>query len=197
VNRSSLIAILLLALAPHCSVTGQSTSVDPIRLYYPLAKGSSWKFQVKRPGQRTASVEWRVTDVQDTQTGPVYQVWPFPSQADDEAMRLRFSKQVLEEASTGTILLRFPTFIGDSWSNSKPNQRTFRVVTAGKPCQTVTIKSEDCIVIEDEDAALSFRTQTTYAKGVGPIRYVYYSKKGAADIPIQTVDLISFRVGRR
>ena len=150
-----------------------------------------------RTGQSTTSMEWRVTGAQDTQNGPVYQLWPFPAQADDEAMNLRFSKQALEEVSTGTVLLRLPASVGDSWSTTKPNRRTFRVVTAGKPCQTSNIRSEDCIVIEDDDDALSFRAVTTYAKGVGPIRYVYYRKHSSANVPIQTVDLISFSLASR
>jgi hypothetical protein len=194
-NRSSWLAVMASVFAICPSATGQSPVAHPIQLYYPLAKGNSWRYQVRETGQRVTSVEWRVTSERDTQDGPVYQVWPFPAQSDDEAMTLKFTKQALEEDS-GTILLRLPAFAGDSWSTSRP-KRTFRVLTAGKPCQTGTIRSEDCIVIEEDDDALSFRTVTTYAKGVGPIRYVYYSKHSTANIPIQTVNLMSFSLARR
>ena len=172
----------------HSHVCASSADVP----YYPLAKGYSWKYQVYVSGRRTSStVEWRVTSADNTKDGVVFQVWQFPSQSDDEAMNLHVSKEGIEEISTGTVILKYPSVTGDRWATTKPTHRVFRVISAGHPCHVGKITSEDCISVEDQDEALKFRTVTTYAKGIGPIKYMYFKKGSASDIPTQTVELIS------
>jgi hypothetical protein len=43
--------------------------------YFPLAKGNSWKYQVRNVStSRVSTVEWRVTAADKTKEGIVYQV---------------------------------------------------------------------------------------------------------------------------
>jgi len=172
-------------------VVGYSASVP----YYPLAKGYSWKYEVHVSGKsKISTVEWRVTGADKTKDGAVFQVWQFPSQSDDEAMSLHISKQGIVETSTGTLILKYPTTAGESWATTKPTHRVFRVISSGKPCHVGVIESDDCVVVEDQQDALKFRTVTTYAKGIGPVLYAYYKKGTAGSTPIQTVELVSYHV---
>jgi hypothetical protein len=163
--------------------------------YYPLAKGNSWKYEVHNSGKsKNSTVEWRVTGSDKTKEGIVFQVWPFPSQSDDEAMSLLISNQGVVETSRNTLILKYPATAGDSWATNKPTHRVFRVISAGHPCHVGVIESDDCLVVEDQDDALKFRTVTTYAKGIGPVLYVYYKKDTTSGTRMQTVELISYYV---
>jgi hypothetical protein len=166
--------------------------------YYPLSKGNSWKYQVSTGSKsERKTVEWRVTSADNTKEGTIYQVWPFPSDSDDGAMSLRMSAQGLEDSSS-VIIPKTPIFAGKRWQTAESgHHRTFRVLSVGHPCQAGQITSDDCLSIEDEDDALRFRTVTTYAKGIGPVRYVYYLKNGPSKQPIQTVELLSYHLDSR
>jgi hypothetical protein len=163
--------------------------------YYPLAKGNSWKYEVHVAGEsKISTVEWRVTSADKTKEGNVFQVWQFPSQSDDEAMSLHISKQGVVESSTGTLILKYPASAGDSWATTKPTHRVFRVISSGKPCHVGVIESDDCVVVEDQQDTLKFRTVTTYAKGIGPVLYAYYKKGTTSSTPISTVELVSYHL---
>ncbi|MGA3372105.1 MAG: hypothetical protein ABSC48_10130 [Terracidiphilus sp.] len=163
--------------------------------YYPLAKGNIWKYQVSTASSAIKStVEWRVTSADKSKDGIIYQVWPTPSDEDDEAMMLHMSSLGLEEMSFGILIPKSPIFVGEKWTSVKPTRRRFRVLSVGQPCHTGKIVSENCLTVEDEDDAVSFRTITTYAKGIGPIRYEYYRKSTKAARPIQIVELLSYHL---
>jgi hypothetical protein len=163
--------------------------------YYPLAKGNIWKYQVHTASNvKSSTVEWRVTSADKTKEGIIYQVWPFPSDSDDEAMMLYMSPRGLEETSFGVLIPKSPIIVGEKWTSAKPTRRIFRVLSVSQPCHAGSIASEDCLTVEDEDDAVNFRTITTYAKGIGPIRYEYFRKSTKAVRPIQTVELLSYHL---
>jgi hypothetical protein len=175
----------------HSQVAASSPNVP----YYPLAKGYSWKYEVHASvSSKISTVEWRVTSADKTKEGAVFQVWQFPSQSDDESMSLHISKQGIVEMSTGTLILKYPAIAGDSWATFKPTHRVFRVISSGKRCHIGVIESDDCVVVEDEQDTLKFRTVTTYAKGIGPVLYAYYKKGATSSTPIQTVELVSYHL---
>jgi hypothetical protein len=192
--RKTICFLLLTVGVPTWSFS-QGTHPSSGAEYYPLAKGSSWKYQVRNVSSAKSSiVEWRVTSADETKEGTIYQVWPTPSSSDDEAMRLRLSSRGVEETSSGVLILKYPAVTGTRWDSAKPTHRTFHVLSVGRPCHVGDITSEDCVVIEDQDDALRFRTITTYAKGIGPVRYEYYKKNSTSTKPIQTVELLSFHL---
>ena len=164
--------------------------------YYPLAKGNSWKYQVHTATNTNIStVVWRVTSVDKTKEGIIYQVWPAPSDSDDEAMMLWISSSGLEETTSGVLIPKSPIVAGERWTTAKSSHHhKFHVLSVDQPCHEGSISSENCLTVEDEDDALRFRIITTYAKGIGPIRYEYYSKKAPEVRPIQTVELISYQL---
>jgi len=173
----------------NTSAVSQSANKD----YYPLAKGNRWRYRVTRQGHRSVSyVEWRVTATVATQAGIIYQVWPFPSTADDEAMQLLFTGDGLEEHSSGAIILKSVLSEGATWSTGQEKHRKFRVIAVGSPCYASNIKAADCVTIEDDDDELRYRTITTFAKGIGPIRYTYFKRGSREHTPIQTLELVSY-----
>ena len=166
--------------------------------YYPLALGNVWKYEVQQSGStRKSHISWKVTSVDQSKEGPVYQVWPNPMDEDDSAMQLVRSPQGLRELTTGVIL---PVNLspGGEWSSGEKGRgRHNRVVSAGKACTAVNQRVKDCLVIEDVDEAARLRTVTTYARGIGPVRYVYYRTSGRQTSPVQTVDLVSYKLAPR
>jgi hypothetical protein len=173
----------------------QESHPSPGSKYYPLAKGNTWKYRVQDfSNGKSSTVEWRVTSADKSKEGTIYQVWPFPSNSDDEAMRLHLSSTGVEEASSGVLILKYPAVSGTRWESAKRPRRTFHVLSVGHACHAGDTTSEDCYVIEDQDDALRFRTVTTYAKGIGPIRFEYYWKNSTSTKPMQTVELLSFHL---
>jgi hypothetical protein len=177
-------------------VFSQETHPSTSSEYYPLALGNSWKYQVRTTKNTNIStVIWRVTSADKTKEGIIYQVWPTPSDSDDEAMMLHMSTLGLEETSSGVLIPKSPIRAGERWTSAKStHHRKFHVLSVGQPCQVGSISSENCITVEDEDDALRFRTITTYAKGIGPIRYEYYRKNAPVVRPIQIVELLSYQL---
>jgi hypothetical protein len=185
--------LLLLALSVTSALSQSAHPADNSG-YYPLAKGNSWTYQVRNAStSRVSTVEWRVTSADKTKEGIVYQVWPTPADSDDEAMTLQVSPSGLQEVSSGVLIPKLPIAAGDSWTSADPaHHRRFKILLAGQPCHSGIIESGDCISVQDDDDRLRFRTVTTYARGIGPIRYEYFEKDGKSGRPSQTVELLSY-----
>jgi hypothetical protein len=192
-NQHIRLAVFLLSAGGFSCACSQMAVPSASVSYYPLAKGYSWKYEVHVSGKsKTSVVEWRVTGADKSKN--VFQVWQFPSQSDDVAMSLHLSTQGIVEESTGALILKLPAQAGDSWSATRPAHRVFRIISSGKPCQVGTIGSDDCVVVEDDQDSLKFRTVTTYAKGIGPVLYAYYKKGTTSHTPIQIVELVSYHL---
>ena len=50
----------------------------------------------------------------------------------------------------------------------------FEVVSAGKPCSLRSHSFHDCVTIRETDEGSHVFSLTTYARGVGPVKYVYF-----------------------
>jgi hypothetical protein len=167
---------LVLLLAMAAMLHGQPLTAHP---YYPLSIGNAWSYVVQSAshGGDPSTVEWKVTAMNKARSGRrVYQVWPTPMQADDEAMQLEVSENGLVEISSKVLVLRSSLKQGDEWTWTRPGAsktpgRVFRVRSVGLPCVVGSGKYVDCAVVEDVDQQTRLRTVTTYAKGFGPIEY--------------------------
>ena len=161
--------------------------------YYPLAKGNSWTYSVTGKS-KARTVVWKVVNVQANASGPIFAVWPTPLPADDSGMNLQFSPEGLRELSDDFFVLRFPLKKGSTWSNEQ--DREFVVVSEGQQCVVGKLNFRMCAVVRDDDKTAKLRTMTTYAYGVGPVRYEYYKlvSGGFASEATQQLELVSYSV---
>jgi len=164
--------------------------------YYPLATGNSWTYSVSDKS-KARPVVWKVLNVKTDASGPVFAVWPTPSDSDDSGMQLQFTSEGLRELGDDFFVLRFPLTKGKTWSVSRHGQdRVFVVVSEGERCAIGKLKFKACAVVRDDDPAAKLRTVTTYALGVGPVRYEYYKmvRDGFAKDETQVVTIVSYSV---
>ena len=144
---------------------------------------------------------WRVTKAERKKAGrTVYQVWPTPMQADDEAMMLAASGSGVEEVSTRNLVLKWPLTAGDQWvggGHVREGQLppAFKVLSVGQACAIASKTFQDCAVVEETDQGTRLRTITTYARGVGPVEYRYFRiGQGGKQEEVQTVRLDKCRI---
>ena len=187
-----LVAVVLLLLS--ACMDGQDQNL-PDAEYYPLSLGKSWTYAIQdfAPPAKHSTVTWTVT-LEEPVSPTVYQVWPKPMQVDDEAIRLRVTKAGIEDADSKVYIMKFPLASGATWqwgsgANRGQPDRSFRVSSAGFECTSGTKKYPHCATIEDIDRRLNLRTITTYAHGVGPVKFDYYRKTGTREILIRTMVL--------
>jgi hypothetical protein len=193
--------VVALAFTAVIVLSGQQPTGHP---YYPLAVGNFWEFQVhaSAPHRQESKVVWRVTKAEKNKAGrTVYQVWPTPMQADDEAMMLAASRLGLEEVSTRNVVLKWPLTAGDHWEGGHVREgqppQTFKVLSVGQACSVASKGFQDCAVVEEIDPSTRLQTITTYAKGVGPVEYKYFRiGKGGKQTEVQTVRLDSYRIAQ-
>jgi len=160
--------------------------------YYPLAKGNSWTYSVTgKPKARP--VVWKVVNVQANESGPIFAVWPTPSLSDDSGMNLQFSSEGLREVTDDFFVLRFPLKKGNTWSTGRG--REFIVVSEGEQCVLAKLNFPRCAIDRDDDKTARLRTVTTYAYGVGPVRYEYFKIDGSlVSVPTHKLELVSYSV---
>jgi len=170
--------LVVAILAPRFG-SSQESHRESWNAYYPLAKGNSWKYTVviDTADKSQQFVVWKVLNISANSKGTVFAIWPTPVQSDDEGMQLQFTHDGLKELSNDFYLLKFPLLKGFNW-NAEGHQRVFTVVSEGEPCTVGKKKFTKCAVIQDDDHEAKLRTLTTYAFGVGPVRYEYWRLKG-------------------
>jgi len=191
---SFLISLTMLA-APHYSHTQEVQNKSWVG-YYPLAMGNAWTYRVSGNSETRPTV-WRVINVKPDASGPVFAVWPTPSNSDDEGMNLQFTSEGLHESNYDFFVLRFPITKGNTWSVSRHDQkRVFLVLSEGERCAVGKFKFQSCAVVRDDDPEVKLRIVTTYALGVGPVQYEYYKllRDGAATEATQVLRIVSFSV---
>jgi len=144
--------------------------------YYPLAVGNAWQYSVtsESKGTKEESVTWKVVNETNNAAGPVFAVWPTPVEADDEGMQLQATPDGLLELTSNFYILRFPVKKGDSWKVNGQHDRILSVISEGKSCAVGELTFSRCAVVRDDDREAKLRTITTYAFGVGPVRYEYH-----------------------
>lgn len=196
------IRIVLITVAVVLPLAAEQSIGHP---YYPLSVGNSWAYRVHRlaPQQKDSHVVWRVTKAEKNKAGGiVYQVWPIPMQADDEAMQLAVYASGIEELASHGLVLKWPLTSGDHWLGRKPVREVqmppvFRVLSVGQACSVASKVFQDCAVVEENDQATGMRTITTYARSVGPVEYKYFrSRQGGKEEELQTVRLESYRTSQ-
>jgi len=140
-----------------------------------LAKGNSWTYSViGESGEREPKpVVWKVLNVSSDTKGQTFAVWQIPADADDTGMQLQFTKEGLRELSGDFFLLRFPLDKDSTWQLIA-HDRVFSVLSEGERCAIGKLTFNSCAVIRDDDREAKLRTLTTYAFGVGPVRYEYH-----------------------
>jgi hypothetical protein len=178
-----------------CHAWSQASATTAI--YYPLAVGNTWKYEVHETGKGKSYVVWRVTKGTETKDGSVFQVWPTPMQSDDDAQTVIVKDGRVSEFESRTLLVGGGLKAGDSWAMSVNGRvvRRLRVLSSGKSCKGIGYSSPACITIADSDDRLSLLTVTCYAKGVGPVWFKYYdSRKPVESSPESIVELVSYKV---
>jgi len=178
--------------------TPEEAGSDHRSEYYPLATGNLWTYRVQtgRNG-RSSTVEWRVTSTAMCEQGMAYEVWPTPSDDDDDVMLLHESAEGVEEIDDDDLILKSSVTTGERWTSGDTPPREFRIVSAGQPCKAGPVRSHDCVTVEEQDNAIRLRIMTTYAKGIGPIRYEYFGPDAADVSPVETVELLSYHLSSR
>jgi hypothetical protein len=166
-------------------------------LYYPLAKDNTWRYALihESANKPQEFVTWRVLNLSSNSQGIVFGVWPTPADSDDDGMQLQFTEKGLKELTNDFYVLRFPLARGSTWSADRHN-RVFTVLSEGEPCTIGKHSFTECAVIQDDDHEAKLRTTTTYAFGVGPVRYEYRRlEDGAAASQVtQTLEMVSYSV---
>jgi hypothetical protein len=191
---ASVFLLLFLSVACYKSHGADKISIDSE--YYPLALHNSWKYRVNTlfPKKSQSYVTWKVTRINTSKNGPIYQVVPFPSSADDEFMELLVLPEGIKESSSGASIMKFPLRKGSVWSTE--NKRTFRIESLGNPCEINSHSYKDCLAIEDDDpnAPDGVRTVTIYVRHIGPVAYRYYREISGKATLYQTVELESYQL---
>ncbi|MGO9270160.1 MAG: hypothetical protein ACLQOO_07895 [Terriglobia bacterium] len=175
----------------------QEANPDHGSEYYPLAEGNTWTYRVQTGSKmKSSTVEWRVTSTEMFEEGPDYEVWPTPRDDDDDAMLLHESPDGIEETDDGVLILTSSVTTGERWTSGTAPPRTFHVLSVGQPCGAGPVTSHDCVTVEEQDEAIHLRIITTYAKGIGPIRYEYFLQNVPGASPVETVELLSYHPSR-
>jgi len=146
------------------------------RSYYPLAVGNWWSYKVKDPRKKTTTVKWQVVRKEkEADYGPeAYQLTATPVQSDEPTI-LASRENGIVEPDTGNVLLKNPLQTGDRWSDrSSFSPNTYEVISAGKPCAAGGRRFRDCAIVRERDEKAALVTLKTYARGVGPVSFVYY-----------------------
>jgi hypothetical protein len=190
------ICVITLLLAPKLG-NPQERHLKSWSSYYPLSKDNTWRYIVaKKTAEKPRQfVSWRVLNLSRNSEGPVFAVWPTPAESDDDGMQLQFTDEGLKELGNDFYVLRFPLVRGSKWSVDR-QERVFTVLSEGEPCAVGKYKFSECAVIQDDDREAKLRTLTTYAFGVGPVRYEYRRLDGgeAETQATQTMEIVSYSV---
>jgi hypothetical protein len=169
--------------------------------YYPLAAGNSWTYTIIAPSlKKPKKVIWHVDRVlTDEKTNEIYVVAPTPMETDDQTMNLTVDASGVFDRVGEFYLFKFPLNQGDRWGTPGIEEH-FLVKDVHVPCAVGRFKFDDCLVIENRDTHIHMRTLTTYAKGVGPIKYEYtnYSEEDPkkSESRVSLVTLLSYRISR-
>ncbi len=148
--------------------------------YFPLSVGNWWVYTLRGQSQVTGkTIKWRVTQTEVVHGIPVFYLWESPAQ-DDEPLSLSGVESGIMEAGTERFLLKNSLRTGDRWSVRSRSLRApgksdaFEVISVGKACFVGQRSFDDCATIRETDEANNVVSLTTYARGVGPVKYVYF-----------------------
>jgi hypothetical protein len=148
--------------------------------YFPLSVGNLWVYSFHGHSQAgVKTIKWRVTQKEVIHGTAVFHLWQTPAQ-DDEPFSLSEGETGIVEAGSERFLLKYPLRTGDHWSSVSRSLRapgksdTFEVISAGKACSVGGRSFDDCVTVRETDEANDVASMTTYARGVGPVKCVYF-----------------------
>jgi len=179
-NSSKVEAILYVQRAfgpthPRCAHEGMKGSD-----YFPLSVGNQWNYALDEHSKMGGNtITWRVTQKEIVHGSPVYHLWPTPAQGDEPLSLSAVQDGVLEWGSE-RIILKKPLRAKDRWTVKSDTARgkgkldAFEVVSAGEECTVGGESFEDCASVREDDEANNVTSLTTYARRVGPVKYVYF-----------------------
>ena len=167
--------------------------------YFPLSVGNSWVYSFRGDsGLATKTVEWKITQRELVRGSAVFHLWQTPPQGD-EPLSLSELETGIAEAGTERFVLKNGLHTGDRWSVKSRSLRApgkldaFEALSVGKVCFDGRRSFEDCAIVREIDEANDVASLTTYARGVGPVKYVYF--KGAhSDVVNATLTIKSWEV---
>jgi hypothetical protein len=184
-RRFALLGFAAAGLSTICLVgtalsQGTRTGAHEEDSYFPLSVGNWWLYKCSGHSQLAGKTQrWTVTDKAVHEASPDYYLSPRPSLGQDSPLVLSRLRDGIVEAGD-RFLLKYPIRIGNRWS-SKSNMYgaegeldVFEVVSAGRPCLVGTRSFDDCVTVRETDEGASLFLLTTYARGVGPVKYVYF-----------------------
>jgi hypothetical protein len=161
--------------------------------YFPLAVGNHWIYTVHSRSQPTLkSIEWRVTQREVVRGTPVFHLWPTPAQGD-EPLSLSESEMGVVEVGTSRLLLKRPLRSGQRWSVPSQGPRaqgksdSFEVTSTAKACSVGGHAFNNCVNVREVDEANQFVSLITYARGVGPVTYVYFKDLNSDEVDTTVV----------
>jgi hypothetical protein len=168
-----------------CSATCQNvrSSRDS---YFPLSVGNSWVYSVRGHSQ-SKTITWKVTQSEIMRGNPMFHLWQTPAQ-DDEPLSLSEEETGIVEAGSERFLLKYPLSTGERWSVKSQSLRapgksdTFEVTSAEEACSVGGHSFAHCATVREIDEANNVASLTTYARGVGPVKYVYFKGSHSEDI---------------
>jgi hypothetical protein len=156
--------------------------------YFPLAVGNHWIYTVRSHSQPTLkSIEWRVTQREIVNGKLVFHLWPRPAQGD-ESLSLSESEMGVVETGTSRILLKRPLRTGQRWRVASQSLRapgksdSFEVTSAAKACFVGGHSFNNCVIVREIDEANHVVSLTTYARRVGPVKYVYFKDLNSKEV---------------
>ena len=161
--------------------------------YYPLAVGYTWRYALSSPERhQNETIVWKVVNRASNEKGEVFAVWPTPADTDDEGMQLQVTSAGLVEVDHNFYLLQFPVTKARQWTAGA--SRRFYVVSEGEPCVSGKLSFKRCAIVRDDDQELHLRTLTTYAYGIGPVKYEYFKMNsgGTESQPTQMLTILSY-----
>lgn len=155
-------------------------------IYYPLAVGNRWTYQVKLLGEaseQTVRIEREVGGVFfDNQGG----------QLSVDAFGITDRKR---------YLLREPVEAGGEWTNvvSVSSTERYRILEVGPPCVVPAGRFERCVRVESRnrlDAKTTLVNEITFAPRVGIVRIQVVAETGGQRIPQTELLLKSYELAR-
>jgi hypothetical protein len=155
-------------------------STDGDGSYMPLSVGNWWVYRFGSDSHLAGKTQkWKVDDKWIDKGDAIYILSSIPSLGNDAPLDLSSLAGRIVEGD-GRFLLKYPVHTGNRWSSKSQGYgvegklNEFEVVFAGKTCSVGNRSFDDCATIREIDESIKLFSLTTYARGVGPVKYVYF-----------------------
>ena len=150
--------------------------------YFPLSIGNWWAYKLGGHSRWAGKTQkWTVTDKAIHKGNPDYILSPTPSFGWDSPVEESPVREGIVEAGRGGgFILKYPIRSGNRWSSKSdgfvvPGKLDdLEVVSAGKPCSVGSHSFGNCVTIRETDEGNALFSLTTYARGAGPVKYLYF-----------------------